>query len=135
MKKFDGKVNEVPADSLAFIGDAVYELAVRLHVLGEGHSKSGRLHGMSIQLAKATRQADFAKWLLEAKILTEKEQALLLRGRNSNPGSMSKNADPVAYRWATGLECLLGYLYLSNAHERIDELLQLLFCLEQDIVH
>ncbi len=127
MKIFSGNVNEIPAASLAYIGDAVFELAVRVMVLGDGHQKSGSLHKKSIQYAKAQRQAQFAKWLMEDERLTETERAALLRGRNTDPGSMAKHADPVDYRWATGLECLLGFLYLRGEQIRLEEILELLF--------
>ncbi len=127
MKTFSGHVNEVPADSLAYIGDAVYELAVRLHVIGDGHCKAGKLHKQSIQYAKAARQAAFAKWLVEEEKLSENECRALLRGRNADPGSMAKSATPVDYRWASGFETLLGYLFLSGETARIDEILDLLF--------
>lgn len=112
---------------MAYIGDAVYELAVRMHVLGDGHRKAGRLHKLSIQYAKAERQASFAKWLMEDERLSETEQKVLLRGRNADPGSMAKSAKPVDYRWATGFEALLGHLYLTGELVRIEEILDLLF--------
>lgn len=120
-------MNEVPAGSLAYIGDAVYELALRVMVLGDGHSKSGTLHRKSIKYANAERQAFFAKWLMEEERLTEQERAALLRGRNTDPGSMAKHANPVDYRWATGLECLLGFLYLRGEQSRLEEILAMIF--------
>ncbi len=115
------EVGQLPAQSLAYIGDAVYELYVRGAVLEKFRSKPGKLHAMSIRYAQAKFQAK-AALNLQAE-LTEEEKAILLRGRNANPGTMAKHASPQEYRWASGLETLIGYLYLSDRKKRLEELL------------
>ena len=57
------------------------------------------------------------------EFLTEEEKEIVKRGRNSNPHSHAKNADIVDYKWATGFEALIGYLYLSKKNDRLNEIL------------
>ncbi|WP_276641489.1 Mini-ribonuclease 3 [Trichococcus flocculiformis] len=118
------EVSQMPVQTLAYIGDAVYELFVRQLVLSKHRAKPGRLHSLSIQYAKAVYQAAAALRILD--LLTETEKNILLRGRNADPGTIAKNASPQEYRWASGLESLLGYLHLSGEHERLEELLLLI---------
>lgn len=118
---FKGDIREVPISVMAYIGDAVYELTVRLHFCSQSSAKSGALHRRSVQLVRAKAQAEAARKLLPS--LTEEEQSIFRRGRNSQPGSMPRNADPADYLIATGLEALIGYLYLKGDNSRLDDLL------------
>lgn len=111
----------LPAQTLAYIGDAVYELYVRNEMLKRHHVKSGRLHALSIHYVRAKYQAEAAVRLLPE--LKENEKNILLRGRNADPGSVAKHASPQEYRWASGLESLIGYLYLAGEEERLKVLL------------
>ncbi len=120
---YDGDLREVPMSTLAYIGDAVYELHVRMHVLGSGHAKSGALHKRSVHYSKASFQAAAGERLHE--VLTEDEKQLIQRGRNSSPGTMAKNVSPQTYRLASGFECLIGYLYLAGEHERLEEIIRM----------
>lgn len=132
MNAFKGRLGEVPADSLSYIGDAVYELALRRHVLGAGRLKAGSLHRLGVRFANAAYQAKLARRLQAEGRLSAEEEAVLLRGRNAQPGAMAKHADPVDYRWASGLEALLGYLYLKDEQARLEELLAFLLADEPD---
>lgn len=123
LNHYDGDVREVPMSTLAYIGDAVYELYVRMHVLGSGHAKSGSLHQRSIAYVKASFQAAAAK-AIEIN-LSEEEQDIIKRGRNSAPGTMAKNASPKVYRLASGFECLIGYLYLTGNRKRLVEIIRM----------
>lgn len=114
-------IREVPASVLAYVGDAVYELYFRLRVAARYAGKSGEINKRVIVYVKASSQASAARTIFE--ILSEEEQAIFRRGKNSNPGSMPKNASPADYRYATGLEALVGYLYLTDQNERLDTLL------------
>ncbi len=116
------EVSQLPVQSLAYIGDAVYELFVRERVLETYRSKPGRLHAMSIKYAQAKFQAKAAVLLQDE--LPEAEKNILLRGRNADPGTMAKHASPQEYRWASGLETLIGYLYLSGQKERLAAVLR-----------
>lgn len=122
--EYRGDLREVPVSVLAYIGDAVYELTVRLHVCKQSHAKSGALHRKTVQLVMAAAQANAAARLLP--LLTEEESSIFRRGRNSQPGSMPKNADPAEYQAATGFEALIGYLYLKGDTCRLDSLLAII---------
>lgn len=105
--------------TLAYIGDAVYELIVRMQVAADGGS-SGLLHGRAVRLVSAKAQAK-ALHELEST-LTKDEYDWYRRGRNVRPHSRPKHAEAVDYRIATGFETLIGYLYLTGQTERLDEL-------------
>lgn len=114
------KPNEMPGLALAYIGDAVWEIIVRQHLLYAGEMKPDRLHKFATRFVKAKSQADVLHMLFEH--LTEEETAVVKRGRNAKSGSVPKNADVIDYRHATGFECLLGYLYLQKRYDRLQEL-------------
>ncbi len=124
LPEFSGDIREVPVSVLAYIGDAVYELQTRLYLFSHVTGQSGRLHQQSIGLVSASAQARAARLILPR--LTPEEEAIFRRGRNSQSGSMPKHADPVDYQSATGFEALIGYLYLTGQHERIDRLLRMI---------
>ncbi len=120
-----GDIREVPVSVLAYIGDAVYELYVRLHFYGIVAGHSGALHRKSIGYVKASAQAKAARQLMP--FLTEEEAAIFRRGRNSQASSMSKNADPADYQAATGFETLIGFLYLKGETTRMEKLVAIIF--------
>ena len=110
---------------LAYLGDAVFELAVREHVIGSGDiSRPDRLHKCGVSFVCAQSQARAIKQLLEGGELTEEEEALARRAHNHRIATKPKNADPVTYKWATAFEALLGFLSLSGRRERLDELIR-----------
>ena len=111
--------------ALAFIGDAVYEVFVRARVLAEANTSANMLHKKAIAYVKAAAQARAAKALLDT--LTEDELAAFKRGRNAKSATVPKNADLTDYRYATGLEALFGYLYLSGESERLNELMMMAY--------
>lgn len=102
---------------LAYIGDAIYEVFVRTIVLSEGNAPVNRLHVKSISYVKAKAQADTLKELNEK--LTPDEQNIVRRGRNAKSGTVPKNADLIEYKYATGFETLIGYLYLKKDFDRL----------------
>ena len=106
----------------AYMGDAVYEKYIREYVIKQGLCKNGLLHKKSIKYVSAKNQAEILKGL-EAE-LTEDELDIVRRGRNANPHSHAKNADIIDYKYATGFEALIGYLYLIEKNERLNEILQ-----------
>lgn len=108
--------------TLAFLGDAVYELVIRTMVVTKANASPNQLNRQSSALAKAGTQARLAHLLEET--LTEEERAVMKRGRNAHSATKAKNATVIDYRTATGLEALMGYLYLQGRMERILELLQ-----------
>ena len=108
---------------LAYMGDAVYEKYVREYVIRQGLCKNGLLHRKSIKYVSAKAQSKIVHELEEEGFLTDEEKSIIRRGRNSNPHSTAKNADIIEYKYATGLEALIGYLYLKENKERLDKLL------------
>jgi ribonuclease-3 family protein len=118
-------IREVPASVLAYIGDAVFELYVRLHVAQTASGGSGDLHRRTVRFVSAAAQSQSMRFLLSR--LTETEAAVFRRCRNHTAASMPKNVDPVSYRIASGFEGLIGYLYITGAKDRLDELMRLVW--------
>ena len=114
-------LKNVNTTALAYMGDAVYEQAVREHVMKSGLSDVNRLHLTSTQFVKASAQAMVIKTLFQE--LTEEEKRLVKRARNRKSATRAKNADPVTYKWATAFEALIGYLYLADEEERLKQLM------------
>ena len=121
----EGALNPKEYNSLALahIGDAVFEVLVRLTVLTDGNAPVNRLHKKARGMVNAKAQAEL--YYRIRAVLTEEEQAVFRRGRNAKSFTVPKNADLMDYRHATGLEALFGYLYLQGKKERIVELFQL----------
>lgn len=122
-KKQVAKPEELPSLVLAYIGDAVYELAIREFLVAQGLSKVNQLHRTAVKYVKAGAQAK-ALFGLEGK-LSETEMAVVRRGRNAKSATVPKGADVIDYRHATALEALIGYLYLKGQQERLQEIIKL----------
>ena len=106
----------------AYMGDAVYEKFIREYVIRQGLCKNGLLHKKSIKYVSAKGQSQILKEIED--FLTDEEKDIVRRGRNSNPHSTAKNADIVEYKYATGFESLIGWLYLNEKEERLEEILK-----------
>lgn len=117
-------VNLLSPSVLAFVGDAVYGLMVRTR-LAEINRSSGDLHSLSVKYVSAVAQAEAFR-IIEDR-LTEKELAIFRRGRNFHTGNTPKSASGGQYHTATGLECLFGFLHLSNQNDRAKELFELIW--------
>ena len=109
--------------TLAYIGDGVYELVVRSMIVTEANAPVNKLHKRSSELVKAETQAKMAFYLRDNDMLSEEELRVLKRGRNAQSYTKAKNASVSDYRWATGFEALIGYLYLSNENDRMLEII------------
>lgn len=118
----DTDIKTYSPPALAYIGDAVYDLLIRTYVVETGNAPANKLHKSTIKLVSATAQAQLYH-RIEGK-LTEEEMAVFKRGRNAKSFSSAKNASIQDYRIATGLEALIGYLYLSGRTGRLMELLK-----------
>jgi ribonuclease-3 family protein len=112
---------ELPALVLAYVGDAVYELAVRTHLVGSGMTRVNRLHDETVKYVHAGAQARLIREL--EKSLTGEEKAVIRRGRNAKSPHTPRSAGVIDYRQSTAFECLLGYLYLKGDTARLDEIL------------
>lgn len=117
------KVEELSPLVLAYAGDAVYELFIRTYLIGKGDVKVNQLHKKSINYVKAKAQAQLLREL--ADLLDDGEKDIVRRARNIRPASPPKNSDIMDYRYATGLEALIGYHYLSGNHVRLYEIMEL----------
>ena len=122
--ELSGRSREYSALSLAYIGDCVYEIYVRSYLLGKGNRRVNDLHRMATQYVRAKAQAEFYHKIED--ILTENEKAVFHRGRNTK-SHPPKNADVIEYKIATGVEALIGYLYIEGKSDRISELMSNLF--------
>lgn len=109
--------------ALAYIGDSIYDVMIRTVAVERGNQSPRRLHKTAIRFVNAKTQARMIEILQD--ILTEEEQDIYRRGRNAKTGSTAKNASVADYRKATGMEALLGYLYLQDRMERAIELVKL----------
>ena len=114
------EVNALSALALAHLGDAVFELLVRTELCAAGIPKNGNLHRETVARVCAPAQAAFVNRLLP--LLTEEETGFYRRGRNAHVHAIPKNATAAEYSKATGLESLLGALYLLGRRERIETL-------------
>jgi len=116
----DGELSGVSSLALAHIGDAVFEIMVRAHLLRQGAETAGVLHSRTVQMVSAKAQARFAEALLPC--LTERETAVFKRGRNAKISDIHRAAGEEDYHAATGLETLFGWLYLKGEKARLNEL-------------
>ena len=109
--------------TLAYIGDAVYDLVIRSLLVNRGNTAVNNLHKRASAIVKAPTQAAIAASIMEE--LTEEEKDIYRRGRNSKPHTKAKNASTMEYLEATGLEAVVGFLYLKGDMDRALELIGL----------
>ena len=114
------QVNAMSSLALAHVGDAVFELLVRMYLAEEGLETSGGLHDAAVAMVNAGAQARDIRQILAE--LDEEELAVFHRGRNARVNSVPRHAKVGEYHEATGLEALLGYLYLLGRRERVNAL-------------
>lgn len=119
----DIDVKQLNALALAYMGDAVYEQAIREHLLRSGRVKPNILHKEATKYVSAKAQAASVKMMQQDGFLSEEEEAVLRRGRNAKSGSVPKNTDVVTYNHSSGFEAVIGYLYLLGQHERVVEII------------
>ncbi len=116
-------INQYSPLVLAYLGDSVYEVYIRTLLVCEGNAPVNKLHKRSITYVKAKAQSDIIHGIME--YLTPDEQDIVRRGRNAKSGTIPKNADVTEYKYATGFETLLGYLFLRKDNERLKEVLKM----------
>ncbi|MBM6920944.1 ribonuclease III [Phocea massiliensis] len=110
---------------LAYIGDGIYELLTREHIVSRGNMPVAKFHKETVSLVCAAAQSEAVDVILP--MLDEEETAVYKRGRNAHGSQVPKNADAVQYRRATGLEALFGYLYLNGRMERLHTLYEAIY--------
>ena len=126
----DNDIRAISSIGLAHLGDAVYELLVRAYLCSHGKATGKGLHPAAVELVKAPAQAKRADIILP--LLTDEELAVFKRGRNAHVNTIPHNASRSDYLKATALECLLGYLYLQGATQRINELFDVMMEVTRD---
>lgn len=114
---------------LAYVGDAVYELFIRHYIISKKNVSVHQLHKESIKYVKAKAQKD-TLFKIKDK-LTEEEWNTVKRGRNAKSGTIPKNADVQDYKYATGFEMLVGFLYLLKRYDRLIEVFEMILDEEQ----
>ena len=118
------KLDTVPSLSLAFLGDAVYAVHVREHLIrNKPYLKPDVLHREANKLVSARAQAEALHFLRKSEMLTEEEWDIAKKARNKSSATRAKNASIKEYRDASGLEALIGHLSLTENETRITELM------------
>ena len=105
---------------LAFVGDSYYDLKIRGMLCRQGINKPHRLHQLAIKYVSAHAQAQTLQLLMAENFLTEEELGIVKRGRNTKSRSVPKNTDVITYMYSTAFEALIGYLYLTEQHQRLE---------------
>ena len=109
---------EVNVKTLAYIGDVVYELYIREHVISNSREQVNKLHKKTIKYVSAKAQARIVAAMDNE--LSDEEKDIIRRGRNAEANTVPKNTDVVTYKIATGFESLIGFLYLEKRIERLE---------------
>ncbi len=117
-------VREVNVLVLAYLGDTIYENYVRHFLVKNGISNVNDLQKSAVKYVSAVAQASFLTRMIDEEFLSEEEINVVKRARNYKTTSHPKNCDIVTYKYATGLEALIGYLDLENKKMRIDEIMK-----------
>lgn len=116
-------VDQLNALALAYMGDAVYEQAVREYLLRAGSIRPNALHREATAFVSAKSQAAVLKRMVEESFLTDAELAVMRRGRNAKSGTVPKNTDVQTYNFSTAYEAVIGWLYLKGEHKRLQDVI------------
>jgi len=116
------EVKEMSPLVLAYIGDAVYDVYIRTYIIHRFKGKVNDYHKFAINFVKASSQSLIIHRIMDT--LSEEEKRIVLRGRNQKSFTVPKNAILADYKYATGFETLIGYLYLTNRRERMVEIIK-----------
>lgn len=108
---------------LAYLGDTIYENYVRKYLIGKGIGNVNDLQKESVNYVSAKSQAKYLQEMMDINFLSDNEITVVKRARNYKTTSHPKNCDIVTYKYATGLESLIGYLDLEGKKDRIDEIM------------
>lgn len=115
-------IRQINTTALAYLGDAVYEVYVREASVRKNPSNVDALHHTNVRYVRAEGQELAIRRLMDE--LTEEEQSIVRRARNHKITSKPKNASPIAYKMATAFEALVGYLYLTEQKDRMEEIIR-----------
>ena len=112
-------------ETLAYVGDAIYELRIREYILSTGYQDVNKLHKYAVKFTSGENQAKIIDYLIKENLVTEEELSYFKRGRNSSHSKNRRSISVISYKKATGFEAMIGYLYLENKKERLDEILDI----------
>jgi ribonuclease-3 family protein len=112
-------------ETLAYVGDAIYELRIREYILSTGYQDVNKLHKYAVKFTSGENQAKIIDYLIKENLVTEEEISYFKRGRNSGHSKNRRSISVISYKKATGFEAMIGYLYLENKKERLDEILDI----------
>ncbi len=112
-------------ETLAYVGDAIYELRIREYILSTGYQDVNKLHKYAVKFTSGENQAKIIDYLIKENLITEEEISYFKRGRNSGHSKNRRSISVISYKKATGFEAMIGYLYLENKIERLDEILDI----------
>ena len=115
-------IRQINTTALAYLGDAVYEVYVREASVRKNPSNVDALHHTNVRYVRAEGQELAIRRLMDE--LTKEEQSIVRRARNHKITSKPKNASPIAYKMATAFEALVGYLYLTEQNDRMEEIIR-----------
>ena len=116
-------VLEVNVLVLAYLGDTIYEDYIRKYLINKGIGNVNDLQTEALKYVSAINQAKFLTEMIDNDKLSEKELDIVKRARNYKTTSHPKSCDIITYKYATGLEALIGYLYLDGNIERVNEIM------------
>lgn len=122
-KKNVAEVNTMSPLTWAYVGDAVFELLIRTHLINKTRLKPHMLHIEAIKYVKADAQVEILRRI--EKELSMEEMEIVRRGRNAQNHHVPKNATVEEYSYATAFEALIGYLYLTKQDQRLKEILDM----------
>lgn len=117
------QTREINVLVLAYLGDTIYENYIRRFLINRGIGNVNDLQKEAVNYVSAKSQANYLTKMIDSNFLTDEEIVIVKRARNYKTTSHPKNCDIVTYKYATGLESLIGYLEMENRRDRIDEIM------------
>ena len=119
------KNKEIPSLALAYLGDSIYEVYIREYLLSKGICHVNDLQKEATNFVSAKNQTKILNMLVDNNILNEEELNIVTRARNQKSNHKPKNTDIITYKYATGFEALIGYLYI-NDKDRLNEIINII---------
>ena len=116
--------NNLNALVLAYLGDSIYEIYIRKYLVSKGIAKVKDLQKESIKYVSASSQANFLKEMMDNNYFNNEELKIIMNARNHKNNHKPRNCDIITYKYATGLEALIGYFYFENKKNRIDDIMK-----------
>ena len=108
---------------LAYLGDAIYEVYIRKYLIDKGIVKVKQLQDESIKYVSAKSQAKYLREMIDLNFFNNEELGIILTARNHKNNHKPKNCDIITYKYATGFEALIGYLYINDKFDRLEQII------------